>query len=215
MQDANVMTGCHIRELALSSFGNGKNIIFSGLDLKGPMDLQAFQEASRQSAAVFSSLREHDPRNQSQRTLPSRQATLARLAFAVWCAGIEDQRRFGHVTRQYPVHTEAASGSELGPVPRVALEMYLIRVSERHHILATFIHHVAGDVGSLMESAKSPWPIIMSWLQDTHLTGKTSLCLFLVQGKGGGEEASEEPVLARQCHRDIIRILETPCHASG
>ncbi len=29
--------------------------------------------------------------------------------------------------------------------------MGLIRVSERHHILATYIHHVAGDVGSLME----------------------------------------------------------------
>ena len=151
MQDYSSRLDAISEMLALSSFGNGKNIIFSGLDLKGPMDLQAFHEASQQSAAVFphfvSTIREikingryHLIRQHSP-DLP--------LPFGVKELKIRDASASLLDNILHTLNPRLDRYWDL--FQELPLEMYLIRVSEQHHILATFIHHVAGDVGNLME----------------------------------------------------------------
>jgi hypothetical protein len=151
MQDDNLRLDAISEMLALSSFGNGKNIIFSGLDLKGPMDLPAFHEASRQSATAFphfvSTIREikingryHLVREHSP-DLP--------LPYGVQELKIRDTSASLLDNILYTLSPRLDRDWDL--FQELPLEMYLIRVSEQHHVLATFIHHVAGDVGSLME----------------------------------------------------------------
>jgi hypothetical protein len=151
MQDADTRLDAISEMLALSSYGNGKNIIFSGLDLKGPMDLQAFHEASRQAASVFphfmSTIREikingryHLVRQHSP-DLP--------LPFGVQELKIKDASATLLDNILYTLSPRLDRDWNL--FQELPLEMRLIRVSERHHVLATFIHHVAGDVGSIME----------------------------------------------------------------
>jgi len=154
MQDANLRLDAISEMLALSSFGNGKNIIFCGLDLKGPMDLQAFHEASRQSVTDFphfvSTIREikingryHLVRQHSP-DLPS-WFGVQELKIRESSASLLDNILYTlspRLDRDWDLFQE------------LPLEMHLIRVSERHHVLAIFFHHVAGDVGSLMEFAQ-------------------------------------------------------------
>lgn len=151
MQDADVSLDAISEMLVLSSFGNGKNIIFSGLDLKGSMDPEAFHEASRQAAKGFphfvSTIREikingryHLVRQHSP-DLP--------LPFGVEELKIRDASASLLDNILYTLSPRLDRDWDL--FQELPLEMYLIRVSERHHILATFIHHVAGDVGSIME----------------------------------------------------------------
>jgi hypothetical protein len=151
MQDANLRLDAISEMLALSSFGNGKNIIFSGLDLKGPMDLQAFREASRQSVTVFphfmSTLREIKVNGRYH--LIRHHASDLPLPFSVQELKIRGASALLLDNILYTLSPRLDRDWDL--FQELPLEMCLIRVSEQHHVLATFIHHVAGDVGNLME----------------------------------------------------------------
>ncbi|MFH0960654.1 MAG: hypothetical protein V1897_18360 [Pseudomonadota bacterium] len=137
--------------LALSSLAAKKNIIFSGLELKGPMNVQAMIEGVRRAAKRF----------------PNFQSTLEEIKI---------KGRFHLISKFNPGMKLPSGFHELKIADESAtllnnvlytlshrldrdwdlskespLESYLIRVSDEHHVLATFNHHWAGDVGSLME----------------------------------------------------------------
>ncbi|MFH0825746.1 MAG: hypothetical protein V2B18_23570 [Pseudomonadota bacterium] len=137
--------------LALSSSGNGKNIIFSGLNFEGPMDLPAFHEAVRLALADFphftSTIREVKVKGRHHLfRLPSPDPELPYSVKDLKITDDSDPLLHSILDTLRP-----RLDRDWDLFRELPLELCLIRVSERHHVLATFIHHVAGDASNLLE----------------------------------------------------------------
>ena len=79
--------------LALTSYGYGKNIIFSALELKGHVDTEAFSQAVQLSGQYFPNFLSTTKEIKTQGTLPPVQELENRPVTAILSAGTGNQRR--------------------------------------------------------------------------------------------------------------------------
>ncbi len=137
--------------LALTSYGYGKNIIFSALELKGNVDTEVLSQAVQLSGQDFpnflSTIKEIKIKGRYhlfRRLRPDLSLPFFQQELVIRDASDELLDSILHTLRQR-LDRDWDLFSEL------PAELHLIRVSEKHHVLCTFIHHAAGDVGNIME----------------------------------------------------------------
>ena len=137
--------------LALTSYGYGKNIIFSALELKGHVDTEVFSQAVQLSGQDFpnflSTIKEIKIKGRYhlfRRLRPDLSLPFFQQELVIRDASAELLDSILHTLRPR-LDRDWDLFSEL------PAELHLIRVSEKHHVLCTFIHHAAGDVGNIME----------------------------------------------------------------
>jgi len=131
--------------LALTSYGYGKNIIFSALELKGHVDTEAFSQAVQRSGQYFpnftSLIKEIKIKGRYhlfRRLRPDLSLPFFQQELVIRDASDELLDSILHTLRPR-LDRDWDLFSEL------PAELHLIRVSEKHHVLCTFIHHAAGD----------------------------------------------------------------------
>ena len=137
--------------LALTSYGYGKNIIFSALELKGHVDTEAFSEAVQLSGQHFPNFRSttREIKLKGRYHLFRSLRTDLSLPFFQQELVIRDASAELLDSILYTLRPRLDRDWDL--FSELPVELHLIKVSEKHHVLSVFIHHAAGDVGNIME----------------------------------------------------------------
>ena len=137
--------------LALTSYGYGKNIIFSALELKGHVDTEAFSQAVELSGQNFPNFRStiKEIKLKGRYHLFRRLRPDLSLPFFQQELLVRDDSPELLDSLLYTLRKRLDRDWDL--FSELPVELHLIRVSEKHHVLCLFIHHAAGDVGNLME----------------------------------------------------------------
>jgi hypothetical protein len=151
MLDSNQRLDAISEMLALSSLGGKKNIIFSGLELKGPMNVEAMIKAVRNAAKRFPNFQStiEETKIKGRYYLVRKFDPNMKLPSGFHELKTRDESSTVLDNVLYTLRPRLDRGWDL--LHESPLESYCIRVSEQHHVLATFNHHWAGDVGSIME----------------------------------------------------------------
>jgi hypothetical protein len=151
MRDMSVKVDSRSELIALSTYGNVKNILVTGLEVVGPLDLEAFKLAIRKASMSFpqvmSRIREvkikgnhhlfwdHRP----DLALP---ATVTEIGVHPGSLSVLDSlvSHLGpHLDRKWNLFEE------------VALTSHVVKIAADHHVLVTCFHHVGADAGTASE----------------------------------------------------------------
>ncbi len=140
--------------MALSSYGNTKNVLITAVELNGPLDEEAMGLAARLAARNFPRLVSciKEVREMGRyRLVWDRRADLE-LPIKISEAPPAKESSSGldrfldhltpHLDRDWDLFTEPAA------------EFHIVRLAKDHHIVAPVIHHVASDAGVASEFGK-------------------------------------------------------------
>jgi hypothetical protein len=137
--------------VALSSYGNTKNLLVTAIETRGPLDREAmeraFQEAGEQFPQMKSCLKETRDRGMfrlERRFQPD-------LPLQVIYADLERGHESVPVLDLYLNHMAPRLDRDWNLFEELPAEFHFLRLSENHHVLAPVIHHVAADAGVASE----------------------------------------------------------------
>ena len=137
--------------LALSSYGNTKNIIVALAETSGPFDEQAAKLAVQTTAEKFPRLRscikeisENGKRRLAWEQRPD-------LPAQVFSTHLENDNPNGPIVERLLNHLAPRLDRSWDLFREPAIEFHLIRVAPNHHIIGPVLHHVAADAGTASE----------------------------------------------------------------
>jgi len=216
MEDVSPRVDVLSETIALSTWGNTKNIIITALDVKGPLDVQVVEQASRWASQSFPQLMSC-----------IREVSSWGVHYLEWERRLEEPLPF-FVT---DLPESCRSGNLLNDIinvmkPRldrnwdlfrqVAVEFHVIRLGPEHNVAASVCHHVAGDGGTASEfgreflrhyheikrGSKPPWA------EDRLALSTVKKRPVRIQPKRWGETV-------RESHRGFMQIFERPMEPLG
>lgn len=151
------MAGFHSRVdplsemLALSAWGNTKNIVVTAMEVSGPFDEQVGELAIRRATEKFphmtSCVREVKDRGRYHLVWERRPDRPMPIILT------EMNNRDGTLPflQRLLDHLRPRLDREWNLFEETAAEIHFVRVTKEHHVLASFFHHVAADAGTASE----------------------------------------------------------------
>lgn len=199
--------------LALSSYGNTKNILVTMVETSGPLDEQAIKLAAQKTAEKFPRVRSciKEVRNKGKRQLAweYRQD----LPVQIFSSSIENTDTTVPLLERFVDHLAPRLDRRWDLFQEPPIEFHFVRVAQDHHILGPVIHHVAADAGTasevgrdflsnyheILRGQKPDWgfqPEAMSTSKKRLVkTKKPGLLDFLKEGKQALENMFHQPTL--------------------
>lgn len=151
MDDTSARLDALSEMMALSSYGNTKNIIVTAVEMRGPFEEEAMSLAIQRAAKSFPRLAScvREVRERGRYHLVWDQRPDLELPVKIWevpqtngsANGLDRFLRHmaPHLDRDWDLFTEPAG------------EVHIVRLAKDHHIVAPVIHHVASDAGVASE----------------------------------------------------------------
>jgi hypothetical protein len=151
MEDAPARLDALSEMMALSSYGNTKNIIVTGVELKGPLDEEAMTLAIGQAAKSFprlvSCLKEVRERGRYHLIWDQRPD----LELPVKISELRPKNGESNSLERFLGHMASHLDRDWDLFTDPAGEVHIVRLANDHHIVAPVIHHVASDAGVASE----------------------------------------------------------------
>jgi hypothetical protein len=202
--------------MALSSYGNTKNVLVTAVEVKGPLDEEAMTLAVRQAANDFprlvSCVKEVRERGRyrlvwdqrSDLELPVKISELQPANGSSNSLELFLHHIAPHLDRDWDLFTEPAG------------EVHIARLAKDHHIVAPVIHHVASDAGVASEFGKA-------FLENYHeiLTGQKPESACQAHGVSTARKRLvrvKKPTLRehlKNAREAVSRVLERPTLPAG
>ncbi len=147
--------------LALSSYGNTKNILVTVVETSGPLDEEAIKLAAQKTAEKFPRVRSciKEVRNKGKRRFAweYRQD----LPVQIFSSDIENTNSNAPLLQRLIDHLAPRLDRRWDLFREPPIEFHFVRVAKDHHILGPVLHHVAADAGTASEVEEIFCPIIM------------------------------------------------------
>ncbi len=140
--------------MALSSYGNTKNILVTAVEVKGPLDEEAMTLAVRQAAKGFprlvSCLKEVRERGRYRLVWDQR----SDMELPVKISELQPANGSSNSLERFLRHMAPHLDRDWDLFVEPAGEVHIARLAKDHHIIAPVIHHVASDAGVASEFGK-------------------------------------------------------------
>ncbi len=160
--------------LALSSYGNTKNILVTVVETSGPLDEQAIKLAAQKTAEKFPRVRSciKEVRNKGKRRLAweYRQD----LPVQTFFSDIENTNTKAPVLQRLVDHLAPRMDRHWDLFQEPPIEFHFVRVAQDHHILGPVLHHVVADAGTASEIGRD----FLSNYHETIERPKTGLGIY-------------------------------------
>jgi hypothetical protein len=217
MEDVSPRVDVLSETIALSTCGNTRNIIITAMDVKGPFDVQAGEEAARRASQSF----------------PQLMSCIREVSSPWGLHYLEWQRRLDEPLPVFftelpeSCRTDNLLDDMMGVMrPRlerdwdlfrqIAVEFHVIRLDSAHNIMASVCHHVAGDAGTASEFGRE-------FLLNYHRImrgskpewAKDRLALSTVRKRPVRGQSRRWAETIRESHRGFMQIFERPLEPVG
>ncbi|MBI5252188.1 MAG: hypothetical protein HY912_22060 [Desulfomonile tiedjei] len=136
--------------IALSSYGNTKNLIITAVDLGGPIDPAAMILATKRTGTTypqFASTLKEIRQSAKHRLVWERHPDLEVPTIVTELKSSDA----GGLLENFLLHLSPRLDRNWNLFEEVPAEVHLVRVSENHYILAPVIHHAVADGGTASE----------------------------------------------------------------
>ncbi|MDQ1238118.1 MAG: hypothetical protein QG577_302 [Thermodesulfobacteriota bacterium] len=216
MEDVSPRVDVLSETIALSTCGNTKNIIITAMDVKGPFDVQAGEEAARRASQSFpqlmSCIREVSSRGvhylEWERRLDE--------PLPVFLAEMPESCRTDNLLDDMIRVMKPRLERDWDLFRQIAVEFHFIRLGPERNLMASVCHHVAGDGGTASESGREfllNYHQIMrgskpEWAKDEPALSTVRKRPVRTQLKGWAETI-------RESHRGFMQIFERPLEPIG
>ncbi len=199
--------------LALSSYGNTKNILVTMVETLGALDEQAAKLASERTAEKFpralscvKEIRERGKRRLAWEHRPD-------LHLPIFFTDLENTDPSAPLLERLVHHLAPRLDRDWDLFKEPPIEFHFVRVSQDHHVLGPVLHHVAADAGTasevgrdflsnyheIMRGQKPDWGFqpeaISSSKKRLVKTKKPTLLDFLKEGKQALGNMFHQPAL--------------------
>ncbi|MCX5862231.1 MAG: hypothetical protein NTW27_08955 [Deltaproteobacteria bacterium] len=154
MQDIPSRVDVLSETIALSTYGNTKNIIITAIDVKGPFDLEACKKAAQIAYKNFPELmsRIEETRLWGRHYLVWKPRF--DLPLPITLTDLPHSERSGSLLNDIMTVLRPRLDREWNLFQENAVEFHVIQLSDEHRILACVCHHVAADAGAASEFGK-------------------------------------------------------------
>ncbi len=202
--------------IALSTYANTKNIIISAMEVTGPVDVEAYTQATRLASKSFpkliSCLKETRIWGRHYLIWEHRPD----VPVPVLITDLPQAERSGPLLDSIMKLLRPRLERNWNLFEEVAVEIHLIRLHNEHYVIAHICHHVAADAGTAAEFGKE---IIMhyheimrgqkpDWANEGHAISSSRKRAVRVH-KNGWKEAMVNS------HRGIMKMFEKPALPLG
>lgn len=137
--------------VALSTYGNTKNVVITAMEVRGPFDVASGEKAARLTARSFpqlmSTLREVSECGMHYLEWEHRPEEPLQIFFAE----LPLNRRTGNLLDDVIRVMQPRLDRDWDLFKEVAVEFHVIRLGPDHNIMACVCHHVAADAGTASE----------------------------------------------------------------
>jgi hypothetical protein len=137
--------------LALSSYGNTKNIIITGVETLGELDLQALQRGTQQAAAKFPQMQSCIEEVRENRLFRLVRRHRPDLEVPVVVYDVSDRPASMSGLESYLDRAAPRLDRDWDLFREVPAEIHVVKLGTNHHILGPVIHHAAADGGVASE----------------------------------------------------------------
>jgi Condensation domain len=154
MEDTSVRLDALSEMMALSSYGNTKNIIVTAVETKGPLEEEAMTLALRQAATNFPRLVScvKEVRERGRYRLVWDQSPDRQLP--VKFSEVQETNGSTNGLDSFLRHMAPRLDRDWDLFTEPTAEVHVVRLAKDHHIVAPVIHHVASDAGVASEFGK-------------------------------------------------------------
>ncbi|MGC8602630.1 MAG: condensation domain-containing protein [Desulfomonilaceae bacterium] len=202
--------------LALTSYGHGKNIIFSALELKGPVDCDAFSEAVQRAGQYFPNFLSTIKEIKLKGRYHLCRCLRPDLSLQFCQKDLLIRNTPGELLDNVLDTLRSRLDRDWDLFSDLPAEIHLVKVSEKHHVLCIFIHHVAGDASNLMEFGQKLFAIYHE-----IVAGQPPAWAPYNLSRSGSwkRPAKPKPVMWKETIHNVTqtltRFLKTPALPSG
>lgn len=148
--------------LALSSFGNTKNVLVTAAEIRGPLDVEAMAEAGRlalrsspEFCCCIRELRE-GPRYKLYRRKSAHQGD------SIIISDVGARRPGQSSFDRLVAHLRPRLDRDWDLFHEAPAELHILRFGDRHHMAAFVMHHVAADAGAASDVGRKIFEIYHS-----------------------------------------------------
>ncbi|MFH1115406.1 MAG: condensation domain-containing protein [Pseudomonadota bacterium] len=168
--------------LALSTYGDTRNIVLTAFEVVGPYDVEAGREAiaraSKEFPQVMSCIKEIKVRGRHYLGWDHRPD----LPLPLTVTDLPASRQSGPLLDAILKHLSPWLDREWDLFEEVAVWFRFVRVAEDHYVLVSAFHHVASDAGTASEFGRSflshyheiMWGRKPDWTQEAHAISSSS-----------------------------------------
>lgn len=137
--------------IALSSYGNTKNLLVTAIETRGPLDRGAMEQAVQEAGTQFPQMRSclTEARENGRFTLHRRFEPEKHLQMIY--ADLQDSESSTPILDRYLNHAAPRLDRDWNLFKELPAEFHCVKLAEDHHLLSPVIHHVAADAGVASE----------------------------------------------------------------
>jgi hypothetical protein len=151
MPDAPIMLDALSEMLALSSYGNTKNLIITALETRGPLDEAAMGLAVQKAAEKYPQMQSCLGEVRQRGACRLFRYHRPDLPLPVTVSELRDPDPSVPVLTSFLDHVSHRLDRDWDLFQEVPAELYLVKLGKDHHVVAPVLHHAAADGGVASE----------------------------------------------------------------